>query len=141
MTRFALFFLFLLGWFQPVEAQSLSLTNAFPNLTFRQPLFLTHSGDHSNRLFVVRQDGIINAFPNDSSVASAGVFLNLSAKLSETTGEEGLLGLAFPPDFVTSQVFYVGYTAPSANSPSAMKLVVARYAVSSVGCLQSRFNE
>jgi glucose/arabinose dehydrogenase len=130
MTRLALLLLILLSSWCSLGAQTLSLTDAFPNLTFHQPLFLTHSGDHSNRIFVVRQDGIIHVFPNDSSVISAGVFLDLSAKLSAATGEEGLLGLAFPPDFRTSRVFYVDYTAPSSIAPSGMKVVIARFAVS-----------
>ncbi|MEZ5507929.1 MAG: hypothetical protein R3F38_18985 [Gammaproteobacteria bacterium] len=34
--------------------------NAFPNLpSFTQPVFLTHSGDGTDRLFVVRQPGVI----------------------------------------------------------------------------------
>ncbi len=130
MTRMALFFCTLLCALQAADAQSLSLTSAFPNLTFRQPLYLTHSGDHTNRIFIVRQDGIIHVFPNDSSIAAAGVFLDISAKLSAPSGEEGLLGLAFPPDFRTSRVFYISYTAPSVNSPSGMKVVIARYGVS-----------
>jgi glucose/arabinose dehydrogenase len=111
-------------------AQELTVTNAFPNLTFTRPVFLTHSGDHTNRIFVVRQDGIINVFPNDSSVATPVEFLDLSPRLSSNSGEEGLLGLAFPPDFQTSRAFYVNYTAPSTNSMSGIKTVIARYAVS-----------
>ena len=80
--------------------------------------------------FVVRQDGFINVFPNDSSVTSAGVFLNISGKISSAGNEEGLLGLAFPPDFPSTRRFYINYTAPSSNSPSGIKTVVARYSVS-----------
>lgn len=130
MTRSVLVFFAFFFFLRVAGAQSLVLRNAFPNLTFNHPLFLTHSKDSTNRIFVVRQDGIINVFPNDSSVASAGVFLDIAAKLSSRGGEEGLLGLAFPPDFRTSRVFYINYTVPSADSPSRMKVVVARYAVS-----------
>src|SRR5512140_2137814 len=130
MKRFATVLTTLLVFLQAAEAQDLFLRDAFPHLSFNQPLFLTHRGDSTNRLFVVQQDGIIRVFPNASSAASAGVFLNIAAKLSSHSGEEGLLGLAFPPDFRTSRIFYINYTSPSANSPSGMKVVVARYAVS-----------
>jgi glucose/arabinose dehydrogenase len=130
MPRSALILVALLFSLQSAGAQTVTLINAFPNLTFNKPLFLTHSGDQSNRIFVVRQDGIIHVFPNDSSVSSAGVFLDISRELHSSSGEEGLLGFAFPPDFRTSGTFYVNYTAPSSNSPSAMKVVVSRFAVS-----------
>jgi len=130
MTRSISLFLLVFASVLPLEAQTFSLTDAFPKLTFNQPLFLTHSGDRSDRIFVVRQDGIIHVFPNDSTVTSAGEFLNLSAKLSATSGEEGLLGLAFPPDFRSSRVFYVNFTVPSSVASSGMKVVVERYRVS-----------
>ncbi len=132
MVHKALKFIFLLALLFPIVApgQSLSVKDAFPHLDFNQPLFLTHSGDHSNRIFVVQQDGIIHVFPNDSSVTSAKVFLDVSKRLSSSQGEEGLLGLAFPPDFQTSRVFYIAYTAPSNRSPNALEDVVSRYKVS-----------
>ena len=130
MSRSALILAALLFSLQSAGAQTATLTNAFPNLTFNKPVFLTHSGDQSNRIFVVRQDGIVHVFPNDSSVSSAAVFLDISAKINSSVSEQGLLGFAFPPDFRTSRVFYVNYTAPSSNSPSRMKVVVSRFAVS-----------
>ena len=111
-------------------SQKVALKTAFPSLKFRHVLFLTHSGDHTNRLFAVRQEGIIHVFQNSSSTLVAPVFLNVSGKLSSAQYEEGLLGLAFPPDFPSSQVFYVCYTAPSTKSPGGIKNVLARYAVS-----------
>jgi glucose/arabinose dehydrogenase len=105
-------------------AGEVQLTNAFPALTFTRPLLLTHAGDGSNRIFVVQQDGLIKVFPNDTAVASATTFLNITNKLSSTVGEEGLLGLAFHPDYETNGYFYVNYT-----TPSPLRTVVARYSV------------
>lgn len=100
------------------------LTNAFPGLSFAQPIFLTHAGDGSNRIFVVQQDGFIKVFPNDTAATSATTFLNIQDKLSSTGGEEGLLGLAFHPDYENNGYFYVNYTAPG-----PLRTVVARYSV------------
>jgi len=100
------------------------LTNAFPSLTFTRPLFVTHAGDGTNRIFVVQQDGYIKVFPNDSTVTTATTFLNIRNKLSATTGEEGLLGLAFHPDYENNGFLYVNYTAPS-----PLHTVIARYKV------------
>ncbi len=100
-----------------------TLENAFPNLTFTGPLFLTHSDDNTNRIFVVEQAGIIKVFSNSSTITSAKVFLNITDRVS-TGGEKGLLGLAFHPDYETNGYFYVNYT----NSSST---VIARFQVTS----------
>ncbi len=114
----------LLALHQSNAVGQVQLTNAFPALSFTQPIFLTHAGDGSNRIFVVQQDGLIKVFPNDSAVTSATTFLNIRNKLSSTGGEEGLLGLAFHPDYENNGYFYVNYTAPS-----PLRTVIARYSV------------
>lgn len=101
------------------------MVDAFPNLSFSQPIFLTYAPDNSNRLFVVEQGGYIRVFANQSSTATTNLFLDISALLSYPTGEEGLLGLAFDPDYATNGFFYVYYTAPG-----PLRSVVARYRVS-----------
>ena len=105
-------------------AQSVALVRAFPRLTFNTPVFLTHAGDGTNRVFVVQQDGNILVFPNDSAVASGSTFLHITSKLSAVSGEQGLLGLAFHPQYKTNGYFYVNYTAPN-----PLRTVVARYRV------------
>jgi glucose/arabinose dehydrogenase len=106
-------------------AQTIQLVNAFPSLTFTQPVFLTHSNDGTNRIFVVQQNGLIRVFANDSLASAASTFLNVSSKLSSPGGEEGLLGLAFHPNYTSNGYFYVNYTAPN-----PLRTVVARYSVS-----------
>jgi glucose/arabinose dehydrogenase len=106
------------------QTQPTSLVNAFPGLTFSYPVFLTHAGDGSHRLFVVEQTGRIKVFPNDSAAAGAAVFLNIANKLSAGSGEEGLLGLAFDPNYAANGFFYVDYTAPN-----PLRTVIARYHV------------
>ena len=105
-------------------AQTVTLVNAFPRLSFTQPVLLTHAGDGTNRIFVVQQTGQIYVFPNDSNVASTGLFLNIQNKLSALGAEEGLLGLAFHPSYASNGYFYVNYTAPN-----PLRTVIARYRV------------
>lgn len=107
---------------------NIQLIQAFPNVTFTSPIFLTHSNDGTNRIFVVQQNGIIKVFPNDTNVTSANVktFLDISNKISSSTGEEGLLGLAFHPNYLSNGYFYINYTAPG-----PLHTVVARFKVSS----------
>jgi glucose/arabinose dehydrogenase len=75
-----------------------------------------------DRVFVVEQDGLIKVFNRDGS--SRGVFLDVTA-LTNASGERGLLGLAFAPDYAASGRFYINYTDLSGNTR------VARYSVGS----------
>jgi len=87
------------------------------------PVHVTHAGDGTNRLFVVEQGGSIRII-KDGAVLSTP-FLNISGKVLYG-GEQGLLSVAFPPDYATSGQFYVYYT----NYPTYPgDNVVARYRV------------
>jgi glucose/arabinose dehydrogenase len=107
------------------RAHPQELVNAYPDLSFAKPVFLTSAGDGTDRVFVVQQTGVIVVFPNDSLAASTTTFLDVSTKLSSSGGEEGLLGLAFHPDYARNGYFYVDYTAPN-----PLRTVVARFKVS-----------
>src|SRR5262245_31351070 len=104
---------------------SLGVTSAFPHLLFARPVFATHCGDGSDRVFVVEQSGRILVFDNDGAVASARVFLDIRDRVTASNGELGLLGLAFAPDYAQSGVFYVDYT-----TANPLQSRVARYRVS-----------
>ncbi len=86
------------------------------------PLFATHAGDGSNRLFIVQRVGQILIYKNGS--LNAAPFLDISGLISLDGGEQGLLGLAFAPDYETSGRFYVSYT------DSSWAVTLARYTVS-----------
>jgi len=75
-----------------------------------RPLFLTHAGDGSGRLFVVEQGGRVWILRG--SQRSARPYLDARPLLDESSGERGLLGLAFAPDFARSGVLYLSHTAP-----------------------------
>lgn len=111
-----------------IEAQNstIQLVDAYPNLTFQKPVHLTHSGDNTNRIFLVEQTGYIKVFPNDSNITSTqmNVFLNISNKISSSSGEEGLLGLAFHPNYSSNGYFYLNYTA---SNP--LRTVISRFSV------------
>ncbi len=84
---------------------------AFPNLSFNRPVDLQHAGDGSGRLFVVEQAGRIRAFPNHPEAANTTLFLDIADRVHDQGNEEGLLGLAFHPDFPQNGRFFVYYTA------------------------------
>jgi len=100
---------------------------AFPNLSFSGPVFLTHAGDNTDRIFVIEQVGRIRVFPNNPNVLSSKVFLDITDRVL-SGGERGLLGLAFHPDFENNGYFYVNYTSNSGGNDSTR---ISRFQVTS----------
>ena len=104
------------------------ILEAFPNLSFQDPVGIHHSGDGTNRIFIVEQEGRIKVFNNDSNTSSANTFLDIRSLVDQDGGytEEGLLGLAFHPNYGQNGYFYVNYTE---HNPR--RNVIARYSVDS----------
>ena len=87
------------------------------------PVFATHAGDGSGRLFVVEKTGTI-AILKDGQRAAAP-FLDISSLITDSGSEQGLLGLAFHPKYKENGIFFVYYTASNGDN------TLARYKVSS----------
>jgi len=105
-----------------------SVTNAFPNLSFEDPVGIYHSGDGTNRIFVLEQPGRIKVFNNNEDTSTLHTFLDITNIVDQDGGytEEGLLGLAFHPNYSENGYFYVNYT-----SHNPRRNVIARYNVDS----------
>ncbi|MEX0771394.1 MAG: PQQ-dependent sugar dehydrogenase, partial [Balneolaceae bacterium] len=111
-------------------SNSYEVVEAFPNLSFNRPVDLQHPGDGTHRLFVVEQSGVIHVFENDPSASEKSVFLDITDRVEDERNEEGLLGLAFHPDFETNGTFYVNYTTPGASDPDNRGLThISRFQV------------
>ncbi len=91
---------------------------------FARPLYVTGAGDGSGRLFVVEQAGRVWIVRDGATLPVP--FLDISPLVSTSANERGLLGLAFHPDYTTTGVFYVHYSARSPDGDT----VLARYRVS-----------
>jgi len=99
---------------------SYELEDRFPALGFSAAAYLTGiPGDP--RLAVVEQGGRIRVFDNDPDVSSTRTILDLSGDVL-FAGEQGLLGLAFDPDFVSNRYLYVHYSAADPR-----RSVIARF--------------
>lgn len=83
---------------------------AFPKVAFSRPIFLTHAGDGSKRLFVVEQTGRIKVFEDRNDVDAATTFLDVRDKIQMKHNEEGLLALAFHPKYKENGRFFVYYS-------------------------------
>ena len=91
--------------------QKMEIERAFPNLSFGRMVDLTFPYDGTNRLFLVLQRGQIKVFENEQGVESTKTFLDISTRVNDSGNEEGLLGIAFDPDYRYNGYFYVNYTA------------------------------
>lgn len=90
-------------------------------LSLSFPVFLTAPPGDTARLFVVEKGGRIKVVDKATrSLIGTGTFLNITSLVS-TGSEQGLLGLAFDPNYAANRRFYVSYTDTSGNS------VIARY--------------
>ncbi|HXI22162.1 MAG TPA: PQQ-dependent sugar dehydrogenase, partial [Gemmatimonadales bacterium] len=118
-----------------VSAASLALTvrTALPPLGLdlvagglSQPVFLTSAPGDASRLFVVEKTGAIRVIHDGTLLAAP--FLDLTDSVTSGS-EQGLLGLAFYPDYATSGRFIVSYTSPHGAEAGGTS-VIARYRVS-----------
>jgi glucose/arabinose dehydrogenase len=87
---------------------------------FTLPLFLTHANDGSGRIFVVEKGGTIALLENGKR---GTVFLDIRDRLRASGYEQGLLGLAFHPNYARNGYFYVNYTNRQGHT------VIERYSV------------
>ena len=78
-----------------------------------RPVNIKHAGD--DRLFVIEQDGIIKILNSDGTTESTN-FLDIDSRVGSSGNEQGLLGLAFHPDYATNGYFFVYYTNNSGNT-------------------------
>ncbi|HVT37054.1 MAG TPA: PQQ-dependent sugar dehydrogenase [Nevskiaceae bacterium] len=91
------------------SAPAIALRQAYGGQTFDGALFLTHAPGDAQHVYVVQQSGVIWMLDNDDAGSNAHVFADLSAEVTDHGGEQGLLGLAFDPDYAGNGRFYVNY--------------------------------
>ena len=116
-----------LGRTAPRPLQPMMVERAFPKLPPGQLVNLTNlvqPDDGRDRIFVTEQPGRIRVFPNDQSATEAGLFLDISQRVNDAGNEEGLLGLAFDPDYRNNGYFYVYYSAANPR-----RSVLSRFSV------------
>jgi glucose/arabinose dehydrogenase len=97
----------------PAPQTGWAVQNAFPNLTFQNPMGIA-AMPGTGLMVVWEREGKVKAFPNDASFASSAVILDISAKV-QGWDDCGLLNLAFHPQFslgdATHRKVFLYYTA------------------------------
>jgi glucose/arabinose dehydrogenase len=87
------------------------------------PVQVSGVPDGSGRVFILEKAGLIRIVKNGQLLDTP--FLDIRDRVGSQNTEQGLLGLAFHPDFPKQNFFYLNYTNPSGNS------VVSSFQVSS----------
>jgi glucose/arabinose dehydrogenase len=89
---------------------------------FAKPTQIANAGDGSDRLFIVKKPSVITILRDGKALAAP--FLDINRLVKTAGNEQGLLGLAFHPDYGTNGLFFVDYTDNQGD------VTVARYRVS-----------
>ena len=76
------------------------------------PVDIVNAHDGSNRLFIVQQNGIVRLRKTTGMVTRP--FLNMSALITYS-GEQGLLSIAFHPQYATNRYLFVYYNNTAGN--------------------------
>ncbi len=111
------------GGASPPPATSNSLRLQTVTAVLSSPVFLTAPTGDVGRLFIVEQGGLIRILNSLDGTPRATPFLDV-AGLIVTGGEQGLLGMAFDPNYAGNGRFYIYYTNTAGD------IVIARYGVS-----------
>jgi glucose/arabinose dehydrogenase len=86
-----------------------------------RPVYVTHAGDNTGRLFVVEQTGRILILTDGAIISPP--FLDIVSIVGSDASEQGLLSVAFHPDYPNNGLFYVNYTDKQGNT------VIASYSL------------
>ncbi|HEX8185546.1 MAG TPA: PQQ-dependent sugar dehydrogenase [Blastocatellia bacterium] len=98
------------------------------------PVYITNAHDGTNRLFILEKPGRIRVAQPGANNTS--IFLDISSKVLSSGSEQGLLGLAFHPQFAANRRFFVDYTRRNDGAT-----VIAEYQVSPLNSNVADANE
>jgi glucose/arabinose dehydrogenase len=82
----------------------------FAGVNLSAPTTLAQAPADATRWFALEQRGVVTVFANNNTTATGSTFLDISARV-QFSGEAGLLGIAFHPDFANNGEVFLSYTA------------------------------
>ena len=90
----------------------LKLQRVAPEIVLRRPVQAVFEPGSDARMYVLEQAGhILVIDPSDREARQGKVFLDITEQVNDAGNEEGLLSLAFHPDFARNRSFFLYYTA------------------------------
>lgn len=106
----------MMGLASPAQGAQLTEVGAYSS-----PVFVTSDPANPDRLFVIERAGQIRL----TTRAGTSLFTDLDAVVRSSGGEQGLLSMAFAPDYAASGLIYVYYTGNDAGSIHIAELTAA----------------
>lgn len=101
----------------PAAAPQISIQQVFTQLpAFAQPVGMQQAPGDASRWFVLEKNGIVQTFANNPASSSSSVFLDISSVVN-SSGEGGLLGMAFHPNYPLTPEVFISYTRTGAVTP------------------------
>ena len=91
----------------------IALARAFPALRFARPVAMEQVPGDDSRWYLLEQGGVVRVFANDDGAQSASVAIDLTSEVGDSSGERGLLGIAFDPGFAANGFVYLNFTRSS----------------------------
>ena len=97
------------------------------------PVYLTQAGNGTSLLYIVEQAGTVRTY--DTGKLSGTPFLDIEDRVGSSGNEQGLLSLAFSPNYSTDGFFFVDYTDKNGDT------VISRFQVNKNGLTANAASE
>lgn len=91
------------------SSSAVELGRALISSGLTNPVFITAPPGDTSRIFVAEQDGRIKIITLANNTVLSTPFLDISSRVDSFRNEQGLLGMAFHPDFTNNGYFYLNY--------------------------------
>ena len=114
------------------EIAKVKTVRTFNNLRIRLPVVIDNAGDGSGRLFIASQIGQIFVMSEDPDTEDPKVFLDIKDRVRylDRENEEGLLGIAFHPQYKKNGFVYIYYTQYQKTGKLPRTSILSRFTVS-----------
>ncbi len=115
---------------------TVTIVDAFPELSFDEPLVFASAPGDSENVWVATRAGQVFRFRNSAQTATPTLVLDLRARTEASGGEQGLLGLAFDPGYASNGRLYINRTINAAlASGNSDATLIARFSPGDGGAL------
>ena len=95
-----------------VEIPEITFERVWPGVSVRRPVQIIARPDRDDVMYVVEQFGRIRSVDgSDHASAESDLVLDITDRVNARSNEEGLLSVAFHPDFETNNQVYLYYSA------------------------------
>lgn len=101
---------------RPLSTFQAEMGRAYSGVSFSIPTWIGHEPSVPGWIYVAEQAGRLVRFQDDPAVSSVEVVLDITGPVTNPSNEEGLLGVAFHPDFASTGEVYVYFTGSGDTS-------------------------